>query len=75
MAQPTSAQKRAYNNKVYDYIQITVKKDDGGKERIKEAAELSGLSVNAYIIKAIYEKMQRDGINVSVNYESGESDE
>lgn len=49
-----------YNAKNYDRINYSVRK--GQKEKIKAAADLAGLSVNAYISKAIDAQMQRDGI-------------
>ena len=48
---------------------MAVKK--GQKEKIKAAAEMAGLSVNAYISKAIAEKMERDGIQ----YDTADTDE
>lgn len=48
---------RKYNEKAYDQIGITVPK--GEKEKIKEAADLVGESVNAFIKTAIQERMGR----------------
>lgn len=50
----SEAQKRAtarYNARTYDRIEIKVPK--GEKERITEAAERQGKSVNAYIVSLI----------------------
>ena len=49
-----------YNAKNYDQVRFVVPK--GKKEKIKAAADLAGLSVNAYISKAIAAQMERDGI-------------
>ena len=49
-----------YMSNHYDRINFTVYK--GQKEKIKAAAEMAGLSVNAYISKAIAAQMERDGI-------------
>ena len=54
----TDAQKRAvakYNAKSYDRIEIKVKK--GEKEKIKAHAESRGMSLNAFIVEAIDEKI------------------
>jgi len=37
--------------------------DDGRKETIKAAADAAGQSVNAYILQAIEERIQRDQAN------------
>lgn len=58
-----------YNAKNYDQVRFVVPK--GQKEKIKAAAEMAGLSVNAYISKAIAEKMERDGIQ----YDTADTDE
>lgn len=42
----------------FDDIKIRVNK--GERERYKNIAEKSGMSLNAYIIKAIEEKIERD---------------
>lgn len=48
-----------YAAKAYDRINIAVSK--GRKDEIKALADTRGQSVNAYIISAIDEKMERDG--------------
>ena len=47
-----------YRKKNYDMIQISVPK--GQRDIIKSAADAAGESVNAYIKKAITERMERD---------------
>lgn len=58
----------------YDRVQLVLLK--GKKEEIKAAADLSGQSVNAYILEAIRQRMDREqhdqaGV-VLVNEEGGE---
>jgi predicted HicB family RNase H-like nuclease len=60
---------RRYNEENYERINMAVKK--GQKEKIKVAADLAGLSVNAYISKAIAAQMERDGIQ----YDTADTDE
>ena len=50
--------KAKYNAKAYDRINIAVPK--GRKDIIKARAEAKGQSINAYIISAIDEKLERD---------------
>lgn len=47
-----------YNAKAYEEIKVRVLK--GQKEVIQDAARSKGESVNAYIVKAITERMERD---------------
>lgn len=57
----TEAQKRgnaAYNRR-QDNIMIRPSKDKGGA--IRAAAVAAGQSVQAYVIQACFERMQRDG--------------
>lgn len=46
-----------YNAKTYDRITILVKKEEGGKERIRAHAESQGLTTNAYINQLIQADM------------------
>ena len=48
---------REYNEKNYDRIGVMVPK--GERERIKEAANKEGMSVNAFIVNAIRDKMEK----------------
>lgn len=48
-----------YNAKAYDRINIAVAK--GKKDVIKACAERSGDSINGFIVKAIDEKLEREG--------------
>lgn len=59
MGGKTSNESKAkYNAKAYDRINIAVPK--GRKDIIKARAEAKGQSINAYIISAIDEKLERD---------------
>ena len=59
MGGKTSNESKAkYNAKVYDRINIAVRK--GIKDEIQAAADNAGESVNAYITKAVIERMERD---------------
>jgi len=53
-----TAKQNEYISKTYDRINLLVPK--GYKDRIKEAAERAGSSVNAYIVRAVDDAMQRD---------------
>ena len=61
MAYKDKAQKTAHQNdyisKAYDRINLLVPKGD--KDEIKAAADAAGQSVNAYILDAVRERMQR----------------
>ena len=53
-----------FESKVYDKILIRLRKDrldDSGlsRELIQQAAEAEGMSLNAYILKAVAEKMNK----------------
>lgn len=52
-----------YNSKAYDRINFTLPK--GEKEKVREAADQAGQSVNAYIAQALAERMGRDGFGIS----------
>ena len=59
----SKAQQKAVNKYMkanYDRVNLTVIK--GQKEKIKAAADACGESVNAYINKAIDERMEREGV-------------
>lgn len=55
----SAASKNKWMAKAYDRINLTVPK--GRKEVIQAQAEAQGESVNAYINKAIDQRMERDG--------------
>ena len=50
-----------YNSKTYDRIALNVRTDSKiNKAAIQAAADRAGLAVNAYILQAIAEKMERE---------------
>lgn len=49
--------KNRYQAENYDQVRLVVPK--GEKERIKAAADAERISINAYIVQAIKEKMER----------------
>lgn len=55
-AQQKAVQKYVKNN--YDRVVLTLQK--GKKEPLQAAASAAGVSMNAYIVEAIDEKMERD---------------
>lgn len=61
MGKTSSEVKDRYNKKAYDTIMLRVYK--GRKDGIQEAAERTGLSLNAYIVKAIERQMDNDGFS------------
>lgn len=63
MGKTSSEVKDRYNRKAYDTIMLRVSK--GRKAIIQAAAERAGLSLNAYIVKAIERQMGNDGFSQS----------
>ena len=49
--------KRKYNEKAYDRLTMNIKK--GRKDEIKTIAEQQGQSLNAFVLSAIDEKIER----------------
>lgn len=70
---PMSEAKRAANKKwndanlkdKYDRIQLVVPK--GYKDVIKAAADQAGESVSAYIVAAVRERMEREGVGFGIS--------
>ncbi|MBU7318434.1 transcriptional regulator [Paenibacillus oleatilyticus] len=62
--------KEKYNAAHYDQVKFVVKK--GGRDTIDAAAEQAGMSRNAYILKAIKEKMERDGFDGYLDFAAEE---
>ena len=60
----SEAQKKAnlkWEAKAYDKVLLRIRKDtEPTRETITAAADAVGLSLNAYIMEAVKEKMQRD---------------
>ena len=59
----SAAVKNRYNCKAYDRIAVVVVK--GRKAIIQAAAERAGLSLSAYIVKAVDRQMSADGFSQS----------
>lgn len=58
MGTPATKAKNKYNQKSYDRFILNLPK--GEKERYKKVAEQAGMSLSAYIIQALEEKILRD---------------
>lgn len=58
MGTPATKAKNKYNQKSYDRFILNLPK--GEKERYKKVAEHAGMSLSAYIIQALEEKISRD---------------
>ncbi len=71
MGKSSTKAKNAYNAKAYDRISVTVKK--GVQEKWKSMAEKQGLSLNAFISKAV-EQMEVLKENLSKNIETEKSE-
>ena len=54
----SAASKNKYNASAYDRINLVVPKGD--KDIIKAAADKAGQSVNAYILEAVQQRMERE---------------
>lgn len=59
MGKTSSASHDKYNKKAYDFIGFRVPK--GAGDEIRQAAAMAGHSVNAYIVQAVRDRMERDG--------------
>lgn len=58
MGKTSAAVKNKYATKVYDRLQIIVKK--GKKAEIQAAAEKQGESLNAYVTEAVRRRMESE---------------
>lgn len=61
MSRTSSEVKDRYNRKAYDDITLRVRK--GHKADMQAAAERAGLSLNAYIVRAVERQMSEDGLS------------
>ena len=61
MGKTSSEVKDRYNKKTYDTIMLRVYK--GRKSIIQAAAERAGLSLSAYIVKAVERQMSEDSFS------------
>ena len=55
--------RKKYEAKVYDKIMLRLRKEDLSNDDVKEAAVRAGESVNAYIVRAIRERMEREEVS------------
>ena len=61
----TTAQNR-YIKKAYDRVNLVLRKDtEPTKEQVQAAADAANESLNAYIVQAIAERIQRDNMPAS----------
>ena len=56
-----AASRARYEAKTYDKLMLRLRKDDLSADHVRECAEAAGESVNAYIVRAIRERMEREG--------------
>ena len=63
MGKTSSEVKDRYNRKAYDEIKLRVYK--GRKAYLQAAADKAGLSLSAYIVKAVERQMSADGFSQS----------
>lgn len=57
-------------NATCDYISIRPKRDKG--EQVRLAAKLAGQSLQAYVMQACFERMQRDGFTPPAAPDAGD---
>lgn len=55
-----AASRARYEAKAYDKIYIRLRKEEMSADDVRECAEAAGESVNAYIVTAIRERMERE---------------
>ena len=60
MAQKTEAQKRAQKAYISKFVRVEVRMEQESQAAIKAHAAARGESVNAFIVRAIREAMERD---------------
>ena len=53
-----------YEAKAYDKIYIRLRKDELSADDVRAAADRAGESVNAYIVRAVRERMTREEASV-----------
>ena len=59
-----AASRARYEAKAYDKFSLRLRKDDLSVEAVRAAADAAGESMNAYIVRAIRERMEREGAGV-----------
>lgn len=58
-----AASRARYEAKAYDKVYIRLRKDGLSAELVKAAADKADESVNAYIVRAIRERMEREEVS------------
>ena len=57
----SAASKNKWNNKTYDRVNLILRKDGSqNKAAVQSAADAAGESLNAYIVGAVAQRMERD---------------
>lgn len=57
----SAASKNKWNNKTYDRVNLILRKDGPqNKAAVQSAADAAGESLNAYIVGAVAQRMERD---------------
>ena len=57
----SAASKNKWNNKTYDRVNLSLRKDGPqNKAAVQSAADAAGESLNAYIVGAVAQRMERD---------------
>lgn len=59
-----AASRARYEAKAYDKIYIRLRKDELSADDVRAAADRAGESVNAYIVRAVRERMTREEASV-----------
>lgn len=63
MAEKTLAAKQAQKKYMEKYVIAHVRMDRERMSKVKDAAQRAGLSLSAYVNKAIDDKMEHDGVD------------
>ena len=58
-----AASRARYEAKAYDKLMLRLRKDGLSADHVRVCADAAGESVNAYIVRAIRERMEREGVS------------
>ena len=58
-----AASRARYEAKAYDKLMLRLRKDGLSADHVRACADAAGESVNAYIVRAIRERMEREGVS------------
>lgn len=58
-----AASRARYEAKAYDKLMLRLRKDSLSADHVRTCADAAGESVNAYIVRAIRERMEREGVS------------